>query len=131
MESTRLTLEGLKAHAAMLQSQQAEKERSEAEYSKRYAEMGCLEQPKPWVELSIEEKIERMREQVKVWAHGQRCLDQRINDLLRLRDDLLEHRHAIEDGGKVMLPMERRKSLGGHGDCCTAAQDVDPSKVYF
>lgn len=86
-------------------------------------------QPKPWVEASIEEKIERTREMVKSLHSTANYLDGRISELRSLRDDLIEHRH-LEDG-KVMLPADGgRKRLNDYGGCCNAAQEA-PEKAYF
>jgi hypothetical protein len=102
--------------------------------TKLKAECGnqTTEYPKPFVELSIEEKIERTRQMVKSIHQSLGYLDDRTRQALSLRDDLIDHRHAMDDGGKVMLPAEGgRRRLNDYGGCCNAAQEVSPEKAYF
>lgn len=65
--------------------------------------------PKYWSELSIEEKIERCREQVKAAASQLDILhnicEQQREHIRLLETALQEHRHQIDDGGRVVLPL--------------------------
>ena len=93
---------------------------------------GSLRGPKPWVQCSIEEKIERCREQVKQVAHHVNYMNDALNRLASVRDELVEHRHDVTDGGRVMLPATGRnpKTLYGEAGCCCKAE-VDPQTAYF
>lgn len=58
---------------------------------------------KYWSELAIEEKIERMRIQIK-------SLQSQVGHLDRKIDQLLEHSHS---GGKIVIPLARHDVYGG------------------
>ena len=88
------------------------------------------QKPKPWAEASIEDKIERTRQQVKSLQSELRYAFQRISELQSGQRDLVDHRHDMQDGGKVMLPAGR-DSLDIQAGCDIRKQEIDPSKLYF
>lgn len=104
--------------------------------------------PKFWAELSIEEKIERCREQVKglqgyLSSLVETC-DLQRQQIRLLETALQEHRHQVDDGGRVVLPLPTslthaplEKSRGGIlgrgaiGGTAFAHQQANPNEVYF
>jgi len=91
----------------------------------------CAQREKYWVELSIEEKIERMRLMVKNYGHALEQIERQRAELRQLRQNLNTHRHAMEDGGKVMLPADRRGEDSEIGYIGKDATCEDPAKSYF
>lgn len=92
--------------------------------------IGECNSPRPWVECSIEEKIERTRDQVKGVQNEMRYLYGRISELQRQRGEFLQHRHDMGDGQKVLLPADHPRG----DDCCgqlAKKSECDPSLVYF
>lgn len=85
-----------------------------------------------WAELSIEEKIERCREQIKLQHNFFQSVHNLAENVRRLRNEFMEHRHQMDDGGKAVLPIKVRDDEGyGYGKNIANSAPVDPSKVYF
>ena len=97
---------------------------------------------KYWSELSIEEKIERTRETVQRQGRQQERLghDLRlaVQTIHMLSAQLRVHRHTVDNGGEVTVPMPDGSRVG-YGDgastldqkCLGDRNVVDPDKVYF
>lgn len=99
------------------------------------------EMPKIWDDLNTEEKIERMRVNVK--NIDARCADigSRINNLSHDIDTLFDHAH--DENGKVIIIITKeqrwkiKQGLGGILSNCgqtqnvMAMKDVLPKKTYF
>lgn len=91
------------------------KDRCEAQQNIRAAEnytvgLDMAQREKYWKELSIEEKIERLREVVKQRDYKIQELE---SEVLRLKADFPEHAHQ---DGKVMTPVSPRQfNLGQVG----------------
>ncbi len=104
------------------------------------------EMPKAWDDLNTEEKIERMRVNVK--NIDARCADigSRINNLSHDIDTLFDHAH--DENGKVIIIITKEQrwkikqglsgilSSGVLSNCGQtpnkmAIQDASPKKVYF
>lgn len=93
--------------------------------------------PKPWVKLSIEEKLERTREivveAVKQGHHTRAYLMDLKREVAQLRSDLKDHEHAVN--GRALFPLERfrdRDLAGGMSrDDVSEAPAQDPETVYF
>ena len=82
--------------------------------------------PKYWKELTADEKIERLREELK---NTQR----QLRNTVRLSDKLLhivyEHHHVNDI---LMLPAIRHDQYGLAGeDSCLKSSSANPDEVYF
>jgi hypothetical protein len=88
---------------------------------------GCATRaPKPWVGLSIEEKLERLREQVKEVQQAQRYAFGRISDVQRQVGRLNGHTH--DTMGRAVIGIYDEPGLNECGQPVTAD---DPAKAYF
>src|ERR1051325_2330623 len=95
---------------------------------------GELRAPKPWAELSIEEKIERSRDMVKSAHLESNYLRRRIgmveSENRRLRAAFEGHQHGVN--GAALAPPEDRPKEIIYGETSNAACDSsDPAKAYF
>jgi len=77
---------------------------------------------KPWVEISADEKIERLREVIK---ELQRRSSIKHRELNSFKEKFFNHQHY---NGEIISKMERYDRGGEVGLC---AGDVDPKKAYF
>lgn len=99
---------------------------------------GCCQaaRQKYWSELSIEEKIERAREQIKLAQRQYEDILDGLNSLARMRDELTSHRHNMP-AGEVMLPAMICPQPPGYyrtrGEIANRClpNDADPNQVYF
>ena len=78
---------------------------------------------KPWVELTADEKTERMRKEV--WALQRRCqnLDRKLFEVTQL---LEKHEHSDRDG-KPLTSVRAFSGCGGQ----EAKVGVEPGQEYF
>lgn len=85
---------------------------------------------KPWSALSIEEKLERTREQVKNQAREHEALRRLISDVYWSVERLQKHSHGVT--GEVLVPVtsETLRAHGCFGDR-NNLPETDPSQVYF
>lgn len=85
--------------------------------------MGTYVPPTPWVKCSTEEKLERMRDQIKlVQSEGYRT----GNFTRRLRQLVSNHKHL---DGKVVEDV--REYEGSGNELTGSSLSQDPSQVYF
>jgi hypothetical protein len=69
---------------------------------------------KKWVELTADEKIERMRDQVKYKID---CTERTNKSLRRKIDKLMNHSHDAHDRiVSVISPYDNEESLGGYSN---------------
>ena len=69
---------------------------------------------KKWVELTADEKIERMRDQVKYKID---CTERANKSLRRKIDKLMNHSHDAQDRiVSVISPYDNEESLGGYSN---------------
>ena len=90
---------------------------------------GVTVREKCWSELSIEEKLERTRQQVKQLAHLWEELARLGQQLEALKSQFQAHAHGAND--QVMVPCwvpPGRDFANGSGKCL---EPSDPDKVYF
>lgn len=80
--------------------------------------------PKTWAELNSDEKIERIREQVKNIQFRNSLNERQIQKLL---NDFDKHNHA--ENGMVTIPFNRYEVSGGLLGSDLPKADV--TKVYF
>jgi hypothetical protein len=100
-----------------------------AEDKKGYGEGGKVEREKYWVELTVEEKVERMR-----WAVKQRfdMIEGRLRAMSELLIKLENHGHAPESG-EVVVPLRANRLMGAESDRRRepSEQDQRDGKVFF
>ena len=87
------------------------------------AEMNETTRMKYWKELDADEKVERMREQVK-------RLEMRIENMGRLIDKLTSHRHG-EDGQLHVLFNPFESGYGGSPSRLLPSVPREDDEVYF
>lgn len=115
--------------------QELKKAHAEADYNYRREQttplqmQGCLGGRKMWGELSIEEKIERTREEVKRQHELISSLFRAANNLDKKIDELRSHQHG--EDGRVMIPIELQPKNVVAEAYRSACEPVDPEKVYF
>lgn len=83
--------------------------------------------PKYWAELSIEEKLERLREEVKGTQQSQRYGFERLSDVQRQVGRLNGHTH--DASGRAVVGIYDEPNCGQ--SCAELKDSADPSKVYF
>jgi hypothetical protein len=95
-----------------------------------------------WGELNIEPKLERMRTVVKSLRDEVEILRQ-VQDQMRtqfqlLTRELTQHRHAVDDGGRVMLPVDAKHMIEALNQVPRGYQvgeahgpERDSDQVYF
>ena len=119
-------LEEARFHLSQLEKMAAE--RVEELYRAKGRAMDTLA-PRPWVEASIEEKLERTREAVKQDRSQLQYIYGRLSELQQQLGRLLSHDHL---GGRVVVPaFEAPKFDCGSAGQQIAARDLDPSQVIF
>lgn len=102
-----------------------EKQQLNAALTQERGEMTC--EPKPWAECSIEEKIERLREQVKETQQTERYGFERLSDVQRQVGRLNGHTHDATGRAVVGIYDEPK----GFDWCGPADAVVKPAKAYF
>ena len=87
---------------------------------------GCTSCPKYWKELTADEKIERLREELK---NTQRQLRNSVQLSDKLLHIVYEHKHVND---MLMLPATRHNQYGLVGeDSCLKSSSANPDEVYF
>src|SRR3990167_7871274 len=88
---------------------------------------GQASQPKMWKDLSVDEKLERMREQIK---YVQQQAVNAINESQNVRNDLQNHDHL---NGKIVKDIKTYNSIGlsGIGKALHNPKAEAEGNVYF
>jgi hypothetical protein len=132
--------EYLKSLAADLRA--AESRGGDATQAPAMPATGMLMRERSWGELNIEVKIERMRSVVKALRDEVEILRQ-VQDQMRtqfqlLTRELTQHRHAVDDGGRVMLPADAKHMIEALNQVPRGYQvgeahgpERDSDQVYF
>ena len=117
---------------ALRSAVQREKALAEAQYQAQY--LNQTSAPKPWVECGIEEKLERMRQQVK---GDQRELERAHQRIERLRQDssklrMILEMHQHQPIGGILVPAhcidQAKERLNPQ---CDQVPAVQPELAYF
>lgn len=96
---------------------------------------GLCDRPKYWSELSIDEKIERCREQIKTCQLQNEEILDALNRISSAQSSLWNHRHNMP-AGEVLLPVgstppcEPNRYYGDH-TLRQTGKGENPNEVYF